>query len=374
MSKKEDLALSLAETLNKKFKTDGQVAYFIGGENTPTDVDEWVSTGSSMLDLAISNRPHGGIPVGRIIEINGLESSGKSLVAAHLLAETQRKNGIAVYIDTENALSMEFLEAIGIDISKMLYVQLDTTEQIFDAMVSIINKIRESNKDRLVTIVVDSLAAATTMNEKEGDFEKVGWDTDKALIVSRAFRKILRLIGKERICLVFTNQLRQKLGVMFGDQWTTSGGKGLAFAASVRIRLKSIGQIKIKTASGEQVIGVKVRAQVIKNRVGPPFRTADFDVFFNRGIDDSDNWLQILKDNEIVMRSSPGSKLIDHKGEERKFIADEWSDLLNEDEELKEFLYQKICDATIMKYKSVSDIGGLDAEIISTDEVISEND
>ena len=374
MANKEDLAVSLAETLNKKFKTDGQVAYFIGGENTPTDVSEWVSTGSSMLDLAISNRPHGGIPVGRIIEINGLESSGKSLVAGHLLAETQKKNGVAVYIDTENALSMDFLEAIGIDVSKMLYIALDTVEQIFEAMESIINKVRESNKDRLVTIVVDSLAAATTSNEKEADYSKEGWATDKALIVSKAFRKITRLIGKERICLVFTNQLRQKMGVMFGDPWTTSGGKGLPFHASVRIRLKSIGQIKVKTPSGEQVIGVKVRAQVIKNRVGPPFRTADFDVFFDRGIDDSDNWLQILKDNDVVMRSSPGSKIIDHKGEERKFTADEWSALLNNEQEFREFLYQKICDFAIMKYKSKSDIGGLDAEIISTDEVIGEND
>jgi len=363
MANKEDLAVSLAETLNKKFKTDGQVAYFIGGENTPTDVSEWVSTGSSMLDLAISNRPHGGIPVGRIIEINGLESSGKSLVAGHLLAETQKKNGVAVYIDTENALSMDFLEAIGIDVSKMLYIALDTVEQIFEAMESIINKVRESNKDRLVTIVVDSLAAATTSNEKEADYSKEGWATDKALIVSKAFRKITRLIGKERICLVFTNQLRQKMGVMFGDPWTTSGGKGLPFHASVRIRLKSIGQIKVKTPSGEQVIGVKVRAQVIKNRVGPPFRTADFDVFFDRGIDDSDNWLQILKDNDVVMRSSPGSKIIDHKGEERKFTADEWSALLNNEQEFREFLYQKICDFAIMKYKSKSDIGGLDAEI-----------
>ena len=141
-----------------------------------------------------------------------------------------------------------------------------------------------------------------------------------------------------------------------------------------RVRLKSVGQNKIKTATGEQVIGVKVRAQVIKNRVGPPFRTADFDVFFDRGIDDSENWLQILKDAEVVTRSSPGFKIINHKGEEIKFITEEWSRKLNEDNEFKEYLYKKICDLVIMKYKSSSDIGGLDAEIISTDEVIGENE
>jgi len=234
---KEDLASSLAETLNKKFKNAGQVAYFIGEETTPTDIGEWVSTGCSMLDLAISNRPYGGIPVGRIIEINGLESSGKSLVAAHILAETQKKDGVAVYIDIENALSMEFLQAIGVDINKMLYIQLDTAEQIFEAIESIINKVRESSKDKLVTIVVDSLAAATTSNEKEADYNKEGWATDKAIIVSKAFRKIVRLIGQERIAVVFTNQLRTKLGVMFGDPWCVD-----PYTTKIKIRYKLNGK------------------------------------------------------------------------------------------------------------------------------------
>jgi len=234
-SPKEDLALTLAETLNKKFKIDGKVAYFIGGENTPTDVNEWVSTGSSMLDLAISNRPHGGLPVGRIIEINGLEASGKSLIAAHVLAETQRKGGVAVFIDTENAVSMEFFEAIGVDISKMLYVQLDTVEDIFEAIESIINKIRTSDKSKLVTIVVDSLAGATTSVERDADYSKDGWATSKAIIISKAFRKITRLIGKERIVLVCTNQLRQKMGVMFGDPYCVD-----PYSTKIKIRYKII--------------------------------------------------------------------------------------------------------------------------------------
>ena len=366
-NKKEDLAKSLADELNKHFKNEGHVAYFIGGENTPTDVSDWIGTGSSMLDLAISNKPHGGFPVGRIIELNGLEASGKSLVAAHAIAEVQKKDGVGVYIDTENAMSQEFLEAIGVDLSKMLYLQLDTVEQIFEALESVIDQIRESNKDTPVVIVVDSLAAATTSNEREGDYSKEGWATDKALIVSKAFRKITRKIGKERIVVIFTNQLRQKLGVMFGDPYTTSGGKGLPFHASVRVRLKSMGQIKYKKGSIEKVIGIKARAQVVKNRVGPPFRTADFDIFFDRGIDDSDNWLQILKDDNVVQRSNPGFKIVDQKGEERKFVTDEWSTMLNDDPEFKEFLYQKICDSVIMQYKSKSSIG------LSSDDLSVEN-
>jgi len=230
---KNDLAHSLAENLNKEFKDIGKVAYFIGEEETPTDVDDWISTGSTMLDLAISNRPHGGIPVGRIIEINGLEASGKSLLAAHILANTQKRDGVAVYIDTENALSMDFLRAIGIDISKMVYTQLDTVEQIFSAIDKIINEVREAHKDKLVTIVVDSVAAATTTGELEGDYSKEGWNTDKAIIISRALRKITRLIGKQKICVVLTNQLRQKLGVMFGDPWCVD-----PYTTKIKIRYK----------------------------------------------------------------------------------------------------------------------------------------
>ena len=270
MSVKDDLAGVLADSLNKKFK-DYKVAYFLDGtDNTPTDVKEFVSTGSTMLDLAISNRPNGGIAVGRITELNGLESSGKSLIGAHLLAETQKKGGVAVYIDTETAVSEDFLGVIGVDINKMLYLHLETVEDIFEAIEEIVTKVRESDKDRLVTILVDSLAqAATTKVELNADYDKDGWATSKAIVISKAMRKITQMIGRQRITLVFTNQLRQKLGVMFGDPWTTSGGKALPFHSSTRIRLKNKGQIK---DSKKNVIGMTILAQVIKNRLGPPLR------------------------------------------------------------------------------------------------------
>ena len=153
MSVKDDLAGVLADSLNKKFK-DYKVAYFLdGAQPTPTDIKEFISTGSTMLDLAISNRPNGGIAVGRITELNGLESSGKSLVGAHLLAETQKKDGVAVYIDTETAVSEEFLEVIGVDMNKMLYLHLETIEDIFEAIEEIVVKVRESDKNRLMIFV-----------------------------------------------------------------------------------------------------------------------------------------------------------------------------------------------------------------------------
>jgi len=199
MAKKEmDLASVLAGELNKLNK-DQKVAFFLGEDNdAPTNVEGWISTGCAMLDVAVSNRPYGGLPVGRITEITGLEQSGKSLVSAHLLAETQRQGGVAVLIDTETAVSREFLEAIGVDVAKLLYVSADSVEQIFEFTETIIEKVRTTQKDKLVTIVVDSVAAASTKNELAADYGKDGYATDKAIIISKAMRKITNLIGRQK--------------------------------------------------------------------------------------------------------------------------------------------------------------------------------
>ena len=347
MSTRDELAGVLADTLNKQFK-DMKVAYFLDGtDTTPTDIKDFVSTGSTMLDLAISNKPNGGIAVGRITEINGLESSGKSLVGAHILAETQRKGGVAVYIDTETSVSTEFLGAIGVDVESMLYLHLETVEDIFSAIEEIVAKVRESDKDRLVTILVDSLAAATTKVELEAEFDKDGWATSKAIILSKAMRKITQMIGRQKIVLVFTNQLRQKLGVMFGDPWTTSGGKALPFHASTRIRLKNLGQIKDKKNNN---IGMKMRAQVIKNRLGPPMRHADFELYFETGIDDDGSWLKVMKEHKLVKQGGAWYTMLNHKSKELKFQSKDWSEQL-EDKDFREYCYNLICDKVILKYE-----------------------
>ena len=346
MSTRDELAGVLADTLNKQFK-DMKVAYFLDGTDiTPTDIKDFVSTGSTMLDLAISNKPNGGIAVGRITEINGLESSGKSLLGAHILAETQRKGGVAVYIDTETSVSTEFLGAIGIDVESMLYLHLETVEDVFSAIEEIVAKVRESDKNRLVTILVDSLAGATTKVELEADFDKDGWATAKAIIISKAMRKITQMIGRQKIALVFTNQLRQKLGVMFGDPWTTSGGKALPFHASTRIRLKNLGQIKDKKNNN---IGMKMRAQVIKNRLGPPMRHADFELYFETGIDDDGSWLHVMKDHNLVKQGGAWYTL-KYEDKELKFQSKDWSEQLK-DTEFREYCYKLICDKVILKYE-----------------------
>ena len=347
MSTRDELAGVLADTINKQFK-DMKVAYFLDGtDTTPTDIKDFVSTGSTMLDLAISNKPDGGIAVGRITELNGLESSGKSLLGAHMLAETQKKGGVAVYIDTETAVSTEFLTAIGVDVDNMLYLHLETVEDIFHAIEEIVAKVRESDRDRLVTILVDSLAAASTNVEMEADFDKDGWATSKAIIISKAMRKITQMIGRQQIALVFTNQLRQKLGVMFGDPWTTSGGKALPFHASTRIRLKNTGPIKDKK---NNTIGMKMRAQVIKNRLGPPMRHADFELYFETGIDDDGSWLKVMKDHKLVKQGGSWYTMQDHKDKEVKFQSKDWSELL-QDSEFRSHCYNLICDKVILKYE-----------------------
>jgi recombination protein RecA len=366
-TKRDELASVLADSLNKQFK-GMKVAYFLdGADETPTDLTEWISTGSSLLDLAISNRANGGLPVGRITEITGMEASGKSLIAAHLLANTQKQGGLAVYIDTENAMNEEFLTAIGMDISKMLYIQLEAVEDIFEVIENIILKVKESDKNRLVSIAVDSVAAATTKIEQAQDYDKEGWATSKAIVLSKGMRKITQLIGRERVCLIFTNQLREKLGVMFGDKYTTSGGKAIQFHASCRLRLKAAGQIKAKVNGKEQVIGIKTKAKVVKNRMGPPLREAEFNIYFESGIDDFGGWLQVLKDYSLIKQGGSWYTYTDDvTGKEIKFLSKDFEKLVLSDPERKERIYNKICETLIMAYKT-DDLGIDDIEIGNDD-------
>ena len=366
----DDLAGLVSTNLNKKFKdTNYKVAYFLEGDtDSPSEVTGWVKSGCSILDLAISNRPNGGFPVGRITEITGLEASGKSLLAAHALTDTQRQGGLAVYIDTESAVSREFLEAIGLDLTKMLYVPLETVEDIFESIESIVESVRKANKNKLVTIVVDSVMGASTKQEMAAEFDKDGYATSKSIILSKGMRKLTNMIAREKICMIFTNQLRTRLGVSFGDPWTTSGGKAIPFHASVRLRLKSVGQIKVK----DEIIGIKTRAQVIKNRMGPPLKSVDYDIYFESGIDDFGGWLNVMKDYGIVKQAGAWYTYIDKvSGEEVKFQSKDFHSTIMSNPELKETIYNEICENYILRYTPGTDIGIDDIEI--SDDLIPED-
>lgn len=375
-SRRDELAEALADSINKN--SDGKVAFFLDAEDDPSQIVDWVSTGNSLVDLTIANRPNAGLPVGRITELTGLEASGKSLMGAHLLAETQRKGGLAVFIDTETSVSTDFLTAIGVDVPKMLYINVDTVEDVFDKIEEIITLVRKSNKNRLVTILVDSVAAASTKKEMASDHGADGFATGKAIAISKAMRKITGLIAKQRICIAFTNQLRQKVGfVGLGDPYTTSGGKALAFHASLRLRLKQMNQIK---NADKQTVGIRTKCTVIKNRMGPPMRSVEFDIYFDRGIDNYSNWLEHLIEWDIVTNAKKvkvaGEKktkkqLEDEKEEDKKakslqfimpvegkepetvvFEKKDLPKLLKDRPECRDYLYGKLVENFVMKYKA----------------------
>lgn len=364
-STRDELSFLLAEALNENGE---KKAFFLDDLDNPANVKDWISTGCDILDLAISNRPHGGLAAGRITQITGLEQTGKSLIAAQILAETQKKGGVSVFIDTENAISMDFLMALGVDVSKMVYVQCDLIEDVFSSIEKIIEIVRKKSKNKLVSIVVDSVAASTTAAEQEADYGKDGWATGKAIIISKALRKITNTIGREQITLVFTNQLRMKLGVGFGDPYTTSGGKALGFHSSTILRLKNLGMIK-KTINGvPTVIGIKVMAHITKNRLGPPHRKVVFDLFYDRGVDNSSSWWKILEEHKnIATKSGQTITFTDKNGKDHKFTSKKLADIMENDLELREEIYQRICEELIMVYSK-------EKEVIDPSELVYESE
>lgn len=213
MADADELASTIKQSLNASGQTGRKVAFYMDDDDSPTDVSTWVSTGSTVLDAIISNQREGGVPGGKIFEMFGGSGSGKSLLATHILANTQKRGGIGVYIDTENAADPNFLEVIGIEPDEgFLYVQEHRVEQVFNIVEKVINKTREKDSDKLVTIIVDSIAAMTTEKENEEDYDKEGFATDKAIVLSKSMRKITNLLGRENILLGFTNQIRDNVG------------------------------------------------------------------------------------------------------------------------------------------------------------------
>jgi recombination protein RecA len=217
---------------------------------------------------------------------------------------------------------------------------------------------------------------ASTKIEMSAEYDKDGYATSKSIILSKAMRKVTNWIARERICLIFTNQLRTKLGVSFGDQWTTAGGKAIPFHASVRLRLKNTGMIKAKVNGVEQVVGSKTNVQVVKNRMGPPHRKVDYEIYYDSGIDNFGGWLSIMKNFDLVKQSGAWYTLedMDHEtGEtfgELKFQSKDFVEKVINNPEAKDRLYKRICDAYIFKYQAGID-GGID-DVIITDEFVDE--
>jgi recombination protein RecA len=249
---------------------------------------ETFSSGALSLDLALG----GGYPKGRIIEVYGPESSGKTTLALHAVAEVQKTGGTAAFVDAEHALDPAYAKKLGVDIENLLVSQPDNGEQALEIVETLVRS------NAVDVIVLDSVAALVPQAEIDGDMGDAQMGL-QARLMSQAMRKLTSIISKSKATVIFINQIRMKIGVMFGNPETTTGGNALKFYASQRIDIRRIGQIK----TGDDVIGNRVKVKIVKNKIAPPFRVAEFDIMFNQGISRTGDTLDLAAANDVVAKS-----------------------------------------------------------------------
>ncbi|WP_296644902.1 recombinase RecA [Romboutsia sp. 13368] len=327
MSIEQEKLNALNQALGKIEKEFGKGSVMKLGEATSMAIDV-ISTGSIGLDIAVGI---GGLPKGRIIEVYGPESSGKTTVALHTIAEAQKQGGIAAFIDAEHALDPVYAKALGVDIDNLIISQPDTGEQALEIAEALIRS------GAIDIIVVDSVAALVPRAEIEGDMgdSHVGL---QARLMSQALRKLTGSIKKSNCVAIFINQLREKVGIMFGNPETTTGGRALKFYSSVRLEVRRIDSIK----QGDKVLGNRTRVKVVKNKVAPPFKQVEFDIMYGEGISRVGDLLDIAAEAEIVKKSGAwyaynDTKLGQGRENVKKFLQDN-PDLVKEiDEKVRHY-------------------------------------
>jgi recombination protein RecA len=320
MAAQDERAIALGNALAQIERQFGKGSIMKMGDFQERMAFEVVPSGSIALDLALGV---GGYPRGRIVEIYGPESSGKTTLALHAIAEAQKTGGTAAFIDVEHALDPNYAAALGVDLDNLLVSQPDTGEQALE----IAEMLTRSNA--VDVIVVDSVAALVTKAELEGDMgdAHVGL---QARLMSQALRKLTAAISRSKAVMIFINQLREKVGVMFGSPETTSGGRALKFYASIRVDVRKLEQIKV----GQDVVGSRTRAKVVKNKVAPPFRQAEFDITYGRGISKMGSILDVALEQNIVGKSGSwytyGEQRIGQGRENAKAFLEEHLDMASE--------------------------------------------
>jgi recombination protein RecA len=284
-NKKMEAAISAMDQIKSKFG-EGSIMKF--GDVQKTDVDS-IPTGCLSLDIALGI---GGVPRGRIIEVYGPESSGKTTLAQHIVAEVQKLGGIAAFVDAEHALDPEYAARIGVNVRDMLISQPDTGEQALEIVETLVRS------NAVDVVVVDSVAALVPQKEIEGDMgdQHMGL---QARLMSQALRKLTGAISRSKTLVIFINQIRNKIGVFFGSPETTTGGNALKFYASIRIEVRRAAQIK----QGENIIGNRVKAKVVKNKVAAPFRSCEFDIMYNEGISLAGDLLDTGVEYDVIKKS-----------------------------------------------------------------------
>lgn len=322
-----DKLKALQMTMERLDKAYGKGTVMRLGDNVVQEI-EVIPTGSLTLDMALGIQ---GLPKGRIIEVYGPESSGKTTLAIHAIAEAQKKGGICAMVDAEHAFDRFYAESLGVDTENLLISQPDNGEQALEIADNLISS------GAIDLLVVDSVAALTPKAEIEGEMgdSRMGL---QARLMSQALRKLTSTINKSGTCVIFINQLREKIGVMFGNPETTTGGNALKFYSSVRLDIRRIGQIK----SSDEVIGNRVRVKVVKNKLAPPFRKAEFDIMFGEGFSKSGEIVDLGVEKGIVKKSGSWFSYGETKlGQGRDAVKS----LIKDNEELAKELEDKIIAA-----------------------------
>ena len=364
----KERAAQINKILSASVKLFGEGTIKIGSDSSAMEIES-VSTGSLSLNNAIGV---GGLPKGRIIEVSGLEASGKTLISLSTIAEVQKAGGVAAFIDVEHALTPVWCKSLGVDYNNLIITRPDSGEKALSIMKFLVEQ------GGVDIVVLDSVAALVTKREIEGDMD-ANHMALTARLMSLALKKLTPIVSKSSTCCIFINQIRENVGQMFGNKETTPGGKALKFYSSVRLKVWKTSQGAIKSGSGENIeqIGHNVSIRVEKNKVGPPFRTASFDIYYTAGIDWKSELFKLALEKNVIQRPTP---------QKYTFIDYEWKgkdsvkEAIQEDEKLALELKERVVYALANGAEEEATVEVVDGKIIDketgdvVDEVVTEED